>query len=65
MLHGAAGYGGQLRGAPAGHSVVLLPPGTAGMPGRCREKVKLGPDMLQKLLWRKSSETGPHKSMLL
>lgn len=28
------------------------------------EKKLLGPDMLQKLLWRKSSETGPHKRKL-
>lgn len=65
VLQGAAGDGGQLRGAPAGHSVVLLPPGAAGVPGRRGEEAQAGPGVLQKVLRRKSPETGPHKSTLL
>ena len=46
VLQRAAGHGGQLRGAPAGRRVVLLPLGAAGMPRRCGKKVKLGPELL-------------------
>lgn len=46
VLQGAAGHCGQLRCAPAGHSVVLLPPGTTGMPWWRRKKAKFGPEML-------------------
>lgn len=65
VLHRAAGHGGQLRGAPAGHSVVLLPPGPAGVPGRRREEAEAGPGVLQKVLRGKSPEAAAHKSTLL